>query len=101
MYREELSSICKKIGIAHTGTKQELNHNIEEYFKGNLIKKKSRYSSGASAAAIGLESPLIDCGFSFNAKFREHLQFKICRIFITEDLIMQSMIVHLVNGINV
>ena len=40
-YREELSSICKKIGIDHTGTKQELNHNIEEYFKGNLIKKRA------------------------------------------------------------
>ena len=71
-YREELSSICKKIGIDHTGTKQELNHNIEEYFKGNLIKKKSRRSSGASAAAIGLESSLINCGFSFNAKFRAY-----------------------------
>ena len=71
-YREELSSICKGIGIDHTGTKQELNHNIEEYFKENLIKKKGRHSSGASAAAIDLESSLIDCGFSFNAKFREY-----------------------------
>ena len=40
-YREELSSICKKIGIDHTGTKQELNHNIEEYFKGNLSRKRA------------------------------------------------------------
>ena len=71
-YREELSSICKTIGIDYTGTKQELNHNIEEYFKGNLIKKKSRHSFGASVTAIGLESSLIECGFSFNAKFREY-----------------------------
>ena len=71
-YREELSSICKKIGIDHTGTKQELNHNIEEYFKGNLIEKKRRHSSGARTPAIGLESSLIECGFSFNAKFREY-----------------------------
>ena len=34
-----------KIGIDHTGTKQELNHNIEEYFKGNLIRPclKNKY----------------------------------------------------------
>ena len=71
-YREELSSICQELGIDHTGTKQELNHNIEEYFKGNLIKKKSRYSSNASVSEIGLESSLIDSGFAFNAKFREY-----------------------------
>ena len=39
-YREELSEICKNLGIDYTGTKQELNHNIEEYFKGNLILKR-------------------------------------------------------------
>ena len=71
-YRYELSIICKTIGIDHTGTKQELNHNIEEYFKGNLIKKKSGHSFSAGSSAIGLGSSLIECGFSFNAKFREY-----------------------------
>ena len=27
-YREELKQICKKIGVANTGTKQELNYYI-------------------------------------------------------------------------
>ena len=54
-YREELSKICRQIGIDHTGTKQELNHNIEEYFKGNLIRKKP-LSREVSDNAITLES---------------------------------------------
>lgn len=32
-YRKELSKICKQIGIDYTGTKQELNHIIEEYLR--------------------------------------------------------------------
>ena len=74
-YREELSSICKQIGIDYTGTKQELNYNIKEYFKGNLIKKESRRFPTVNAHEmdndIRLDSSLIECGFSFNAKFRE------------------------------
>ncbi len=31
-YREELSQICKSIGLEYRGTKQELNHIIEQYF---------------------------------------------------------------------
>ena len=37
-YREELQKICRELGIDASGMKAELNHNIEEYFKGNLIK---------------------------------------------------------------
>lgn len=40
-YRDELSQICKSLGLEYRGTKQELNHIIEQYFKGNLIKKSS------------------------------------------------------------
>ena len=71
-YREELSRICKQIGIDDTGTKQELNRNIEEFFKGNSIKKRNRYSSKASVDEISLESSLFESGFSFNAKFRAY-----------------------------
>ncbi len=71
-YREELSKICKQIGIDDTGTKQELNHNIEEYFKGNFIKKRGRYSPKAGVSEISLESSLMESGFSFNAKFRAY-----------------------------
>lgn len=69
-YREELSEICKNLGIDYIGTKQELNHNIEEYFKGNLIKKKRLYHSKKECKEISLDCPLLDCGFSFNSKFR-------------------------------
>ena len=71
-YREELSEICKNLGIDYTGTKQELNHNIEEYFKGNLIKKKHVYHSKKVYKEISLDCPLLDCGFSFNSKFRSY-----------------------------
>ena len=40
-YREELSQICKSLGLEYRGTKQELNYIIEQYFKGDLIKKSS------------------------------------------------------------
>ena len=39
-YREELMQICKSLGLEYRGTKRELNYIIEQYFKGNLIKKK-------------------------------------------------------------
>ena len=40
-YRDELSQLCKSLGLEYRGTKQELNDIIEQYFKGNLIKKSS------------------------------------------------------------
>lgn len=40
-YREELSQIYKSLGLEYRGIKQELNYIIEQYFKGNLIKKSS------------------------------------------------------------
>ena len=33
-YRKELISICRQLNIDASGTKQELNHNIEDYFCG-------------------------------------------------------------------
>ena len=41
-YREELKQICKEIGTDYSGTKPELNHTIEEYFNGNIIKKRKK-----------------------------------------------------------
>ena len=63
-YREELSQICKLLGLEYRGTKQELNCTIEEYFKGNIIKK--------TVINITLDTPLLECDFSFNTKFREY-----------------------------
>ena len=71
-YREELSKICKLLGLEYKGTKQELNHIIEEYFKGNLIKKSSIKNKKKQVEVITLDTPLLECGFSFNTYFREY-----------------------------
>ena len=71
-YREELSQICKSLGLEYKGTKQDLNHIIEEYFKGNLIKKSSIKNKKKQVETITLDTPLLECGFSFNAYFREY-----------------------------
>lgn len=71
-YREEMSQICKSLGLEYRGTKQELNHIIEAYFKGHLIKKVPRKKVKKQVENISLDSPLLECGFSFNAKFREY-----------------------------
>lgn len=71
-YREELSQICKKLGIGHTGNKQELNHTIKEYFSGNLIKKNLSYKNRKQTDTLTRSTPLLECGFSFNATFREY-----------------------------
>ena len=71
-YREELSQICKVLGLEYRGTKQELNYTIEEYFKGNVIKKTVIKKEKKKEENITLDTPLLECGFSFNAKFREY-----------------------------
>ena len=71
-YREELSHICKSLGLEYRGTKQELNHIIEQYFNGNVIKKSSIQNQNKQVTNITLDTPLLECGFSFNAKFREY-----------------------------
>ena len=71
-YRKELSQICKSLGLEYRGTKQELNHIIEQYFKGNRIEKSVRKVNKKQAEAITLNTSLFECGFSFNQKFREY-----------------------------
>ena len=71
-YREELSQICKSLGLEYKGTKQELNNIIEEYFNGNLIKKSSIKNEKKKVETITLDMPLLECGFSFNTQFREY-----------------------------
>lgn len=71
-YREELSKVCKTLGLEYRGTKKELNHIIEEYFKGNKIKKSSRNKNKKITDNITLNTPLLECGFSFNQKFRDY-----------------------------
>ncbi len=71
-YREELSQICKSLGLEYKGTKQELNYIIEQYFKSNFIKKSSIKNEKKKLETITLDTPLLECQFSFNAKFREY-----------------------------
>ena len=71
-YRNKLSQLCKSLGLEYRGTKQELNHIIEQYFKGNLIKKSSTKRNKKRLEAIALDTPLLECGFSFNTYFREY-----------------------------
>ncbi|MBQ6057413.1 MAG: SAP domain-containing protein, partial [Treponema sp.] len=78
-YREELQQICKQLGIDASGMKAELNRNIEEYFKGNLIRPKSapsgksctnRAHSAADDVPLTLNTPLLACNFRFSQRFR-------------------------------
>ena len=71
-YREELSQICKLLGLEYRSTKQELNSTIEEYFKGNNIKKVVIKKEKKKVENITLDTPLLECGFSFHTKFREY-----------------------------
>lgn len=74
-YREELQAICKQLGIDSSGMKLELNHNIEEYFKGYLIRRKQRKTVSSNTqktdVPLTLKTSLIDCKFCFSQRFRE------------------------------
>ena len=76
---KELQKICKSLNIDATGMKAELNHNIEQYFKGNLIAPKKavpaipRSSTNQNYQTLVLtpQTSLIECGFCFNQRFRD------------------------------
>jgi len=71
-YREELSQICKSLGLEYRCTKQELNLIIEQFFKGNRVEKSVREVNKNQTEPINLNTPLLECGFSFNQKFRDY-----------------------------
>ena len=71
-YREELSQICKSLGLEYRCTKKELNYIIEQYFKGNKVEKYLSKDKKSQSEDITLETPLLNCGFSFNQKFRDY-----------------------------
>lgn len=71
-YREELQQICKQLGISSSGTKAELNRNIAEYFKGNIVRRKEiKKSPKATATVLTLDTKLLECDFRFSQKFRD------------------------------
>lgn len=70
-YRAELATLCKRLGIRHTGTKSELSSYIEAYFNGTLIPpQKAPHKKGSRE--VSLDCPLLDCNFAFNAAFRAY-----------------------------
>ena len=71
-YREELSQICKYLGLEYRCTKQELNLIIEQFFKGNRVEKSVRKVNKNQTESINLNTPLLESGFSFNQKFRDY-----------------------------
>ena len=71
-YREELSQICKSLGLEYRSTKKELDYIIEQYFKGNRVEKSVRKTNKNQTAEITLNTPLLKCQFSFNQKFRDY-----------------------------
>ena len=71
-YREELSQICKSLGLEYRGTKQELNDIIHQYFLGNKVEKSMNKRNKKQVEVITLNTPLLHCGFSFNQKFRDY-----------------------------
>lgn len=71
-YREELQALCKQLGIDSRGNKAELNHRIEQYYRGNLITlKKSNPKKKKTTDILTLDTSLLACGFCFSQKFRE------------------------------
>ena len=75
-YREELQKICKNLAIDASGMKAELNHNIEEYFKGNLIRPKTGQGKNQRNVQgrdkpLTLQTSLVECGFCFSQRFRD------------------------------
>ena len=71
-YREELSQICKSLGLEYRGTKQELNEIIHQYFLENKVDKRVNKRKTKQVEDITLNTPLLHCAFSFNQKFRDY-----------------------------
>jgi len=71
-YREELKEICKYYKISSHGNKLDLLHNIEEFYKGNIITtKKPTIANKIQTNDLKLNTKLLECGFAFNQKLRD------------------------------
>ncbi len=79
-YREELQKICRSLGIDASGMKAELNHNIKEYFNGNIIHpevsdRRTRAAKNSTKSAIPTpltpQMSLLECNFCFSQRFRD------------------------------
>lgn len=78
-YLEELKSICKSLNLEYIGGKNELNNVIKAYFDGIRISHKVKRKLKSKVDILTVETPILDCGFTFNQKFRDFY------IFLTGD----------------
>lgn len=76
-YRSELACICKSPGLSSSGNKTELNEAIRLYFEGEdhsatPTHRRARRPTKATVPfdEITPDTPLLDCGFAFNKKFK-------------------------------
>lgn len=69
-YREELAAICRGLELEASGTKKELNAVIEAYFRGERRAPRAAKGRRSTVETLSLETPLLACGFAFNARFR-------------------------------
>lgn len=71
-YRAELADICKRLGKEHSGVKKELEAQIKQYFAGNVSQQRVyKKIKKKKSAELTLDTPLLFCGFAFNAHFRK------------------------------
>ncbi len=79
-YREELQKICRSLGIDASGMKADLNHNIKEYFNGNIIhpevpdrrtRAAKKPTKSATLTPLTLQMSLLECNFCFSQRFRD------------------------------
>ena len=71
-YRAELAEICKQLGLEYSGIKKELEEEIKQYFAGNVVQKKVPLKTKKKQGIeLTLDTPLLFCGFAFNAHFRK------------------------------
>lgn len=78
-YRDELRAICKSLEIDPDGNKRELEARIREYFKGNIVRKKKKnpIQKRTEVSELTLETPLLDCNYAMNEKFRNFFSDQI------------------------
>lgn len=73
-YKKDLVAICRYLNSDSSGTKQDLNAHIQEYFKGNQVKqlKVSKSSKRVAVLTLTPSTSLLDCEFAFNQRFRDY-----------------------------
>ena len=67
-YREELSQICKSLGLEYRGTKQELNDIIHQYFLGNKVEKSVGEKKQKQSRSYNFEYSITSLWFFFQPK---------------------------------